>query len=82
MALHKHYDHVRLLVDRHFMRYRRRAVAAGLEHDRIELWHNLLEAALAANAVWSGEALTPEWQTHVLSGVDQRLSELELDAKG
>jgi hypothetical protein len=68
--LHKRYEQIRTLVDRRFVLYRRRCRAEGVEVDRIELWHDLLEAGLAADREFP--AAGPAWAEHVLAKVEKR----------
>ena len=75
MPLSRRYHQVRALVEKRFTAYRRRAVADGLGLERIEMWHDLLEAALAADADWPGEA-DDAWQAHVLAAMEARYAEL------
>jgi hypothetical protein len=79
-VLHKRYDRVRAIVDRRFVHYRRRCRADGLTLERIELWHDLLEAGLAADSA------SPEpgegWEEHILSKVEDRYQEIRSSSFG
>jgi hypothetical protein len=73
--LHKRYAQIRTLVDRRFVLYRRRCRAEGVEIERIELWHDLLEAGLAADRDFPAAgpaAAGPAWAEHVLAKVEER----------
>ena len=73
---HQRYDEVRTLLDGRFGEFRRRAVVQGLDMDRMELWHDLLEAALAADLQWSEPAGTEAWEVFILEKVELRFGGL------
>lgn len=72
MLLHKRYDQVRSLLDGRFQGFCRRAAGQGLDMDRMELWHDLLEAALLADRDWpdAQEAETEAWAVFILERVE------------
>lgn len=76
MPLHKNYFQVRGLVDKSFVSYRRRCVASGLDIDRIELWHDLLEAALKADKSCPHQPGQQGWSACILAEVEARYRQL------
>ncbi|MFP4072094.1 MAG: hypothetical protein ACLFTB_08580 [Desulfovibrionales bacterium] len=76
MPLHKHYDTVRRMVDRRFLHYRRRSVQEGLDIERIELWHDLLEAALEADKKAKVSPDSAVWKSIILEELESRYQRL------
>jgi hypothetical protein len=72
VPLHKRYERVRGLVDAHFVSIARRAHAAAPELDRIEIWHDALEAALAADRDYPNEP-GEDWEGVILESVEKGL---------
>lgn len=77
MPLHENYYQVRGVVDKSFVGYRRRCVAGGLSVDRIELWHDLLEAGLAADKSCPIHPGEKGWSACILAEVEECYLRLE-----
>jgi hypothetical protein len=65
MPLHKRYELVKKLVDSHFVRLSRAAHARDPQLERIEIWHDALEAALKADRGYEGEP-DENWEVFIL----------------
>jgi hypothetical protein len=72
MPLHKRYDRVRLLVDSHFVALARAAHARDPDLDRIEIWHDVFEAALAADKEYEGHP-RDDWEEIILQAARKAL---------
>ena len=70
MPLHKRYELVKKLVDSHFVRLSRAAHARDPELERIEIWHDALEAALKADRDYEGEP-GEDWEESILTAVGE-----------
>jgi hypothetical protein len=73
-VLHPHYDRIRSLVDHRFVHYSRQCRAEGVEIERIELWHDLLEAGLAADRIPPPDGIG--WEEHILLKTEERCQEI------
>jgi DNA-directed RNA polymerase specialized sigma24 family protein len=65
MPVHENYERVLRLVDAHFVSLCRAARARTPDVDRMDVWHDALEAALKADKEFPGEP-AGDWEETVL----------------